>query len=123
MLTFWKFEEVPVDAGLNYLPQKIGPVYKVADELLTIPAMRPFFSEKIMDGFVTLLWNQGCGTYLHLKDETEFGGGVYSIQIQQRVSNRDFFRLYVQAYERLGVVLLRDKDFVDLNTFKRLSKT
>jgi hypothetical protein len=121
MLTFWKFKEVPVGLQFDHLPQKIGPVHRVADELLTIPAMRPFFSEKIMDGFVTLLWNQGSGTYLYLKDEIEFGGGVYSIQIQQRVSNRDFFRLYVQAYERLGVVLLKDKDFVDLKNFKKLS--
>lgn len=118
MLTFWKLNELPAVTEVRVVPQRIGPVHKVADELLTIPAMRPFFSEKIMDGFVTLLWNQGSGTYLYLKDETEFGGGVYSIQINQRVSDRDFFRLYVQTYERLGVVLLQDKDFIDLRTFK-----
>lgn len=118
MQTFWKFDEVPA-ADLEVHPRKMGPVYKVADELLTIPAMRPFFSEKVIDGYVTLLWNQGPGSYLYIKDEIEFGGGVYSIQVQQRVSNRDFFRLYVMAYERLGVTLLQGSNFIDLNSYKR----
>lgn len=123
MMTFWKFDDVPDSMDIKVLPQRLGSLHKVADELLTIPCMRPFFSDKIMDGFATFLWNQGMGTYLYLKDEIEFGGGVYSIQIQQRVSDRDFFRLYVQTHERLGVMLLKDEQVIDLRKFKgRMSR-
>lgn len=118
--TFWKVESI-----ISEYPaiSPMGATTKVTKELLHIPKMRIFMSDMTFRGYETLLWEFECGVLLHFKDEPEFGrGGVFSIQVegQDRIGSPDFFRLYVQASELLGVTLMMDgKGFVSTRDFRR----
>jgi hypothetical protein len=121
--TFWKTEEdVSAKPLSKYKLLPIGPTTTVSKTILSIPKMHVFFSDKTFDGYVTLLWEVDQGLVLNFKDEPEFGeGGAFSILIadRDRVNDYDFFRLYVQLFERLGLYLLEEKQFIPPRDFKR----
>lgn len=116
--TFWKPTEVgPV--RVNVLP--LGPSSQVASRILDIPRMHVFLSSLTLHGYLSFLWDVGHGVTVAFRDEPEFGrGGVFSIMVmdKHRVQPRDFYRLYVQVSEQLGVVLLEDDSFVEVSQFK-----
>lgn len=116
--TFWKPAEVgPV--RVNILP--LGSSSEVASKILDIPRMHVFLSSLTFRGYLSFLWSVGNGLTVAFRDEPEFGnGGVFSIMVmdKHRVTSRDFYRLYVQVSEQLGVVLLEDDNFIEVKQFK-----
>lgn len=117
--TLWKTEIVEA-FSVKILP--LGKPKAVTRFMLQIPKMHVFMSDKTFDGYLSLLWYVEDGVVLNYKEEPEFGkGGVYSILIQDRtrVSDKNFFRLYVQMFELFGAVLLEDEKFVSVKQFRK----
>lgn len=98
----------------------LGPVNEVCQVLLTIPKTFACF-DAVDQRCISLLWAVDQGVILSFKTEEEFGpGGVFSILAKSRVSEKAFFRLYVQVYERFGTILLDDSgNFIEIKAFKK----
>lgn len=119
--TFWKPEEIPT-SGFECRLEPIGHPQIVVNMLLSISGMRPAFTTMIDQGFLTCQWRQ---VFLNMREEPELGpGGVFSIVVdgRDRVGMMDFYLLYLQAHELLGVILLEEEEFVTPKEFKRRTK-
>ena len=120
MLTFWKPEELPRLGRMEVRVEPLGPCVEVINKLLSIPRSRPYLSQRILDGYVAILWNVGHGLVLDFKSEPELGKDeVYSFLVDRNmVEERDFFRYYILLYEMFGVVLLDESGFVTVKEYK-----
>lgn len=119
MTTFWKPELID-DVSVKVLP--IGPAQTVSSLLMDIPRMHVALSALTFHGYLSFLWNVGNGVTLAMREEPELGkGGVFSILVvdKHRISNEEMYRLYVQVFELLGVVLLDDGSFIDVRQFRK----
>lgn len=117
--TLWKPESKPTDVEVRIEP--IGHPQVILHMLLSINGMRPAITPMIMLGYYSLAWK---GVTLNMREEPEFGdGGVFSIVVggMNLVGKMDFYLLYLQAHELLGVMLLDDDKFVTPMEFKKRS--
>ena len=98
----------------------LGSVQEVCQSLLTIPQTFACF-DLVDQQKITLLWAIDQGVMLSFKEEMEFGpGGVFSIIAASRVSEKAFFKLYVQIHERFDAILLDDSgSFVEVKAFRK----
>jgi hypothetical protein len=121
MLTFWKPEELPRLGSMEVRVEPLGSCVEVINKLLSIPRSRPYFSQRILDGYVAILWNVNHGLVLDFKSEPELGKDeVYSLLVDRKmVEEKEFLRYYILLYEMFGVVLLGDGGFVTVNEYKR----
>lgn len=120
MLTFWKPEELPRLGSMEVRVEPLGPCVEVVNKLLSIPRSRPYFSQRILDGYVAILWNVGHGLVLDFKSEPELGKDeVYSLLVDRKmVEERDFWRYYVLVSELFGVTLLDNHGFVTVKEYR-----
>lgn len=114
--TLWKPEIVPPPAEFNCNIEPIGHPQVVVSMLLSINGMRPSV-ERAFHGYVGCQWKD---VMLLMREEPEFGpGGVFSIMVEGTTRTMDFYLLYVQAHELLGVVLLDGDEFLTTRELRR----
>jgi len=120
MLTFWKPEELPRLGSMEVRVEPLGSCVEVINKLLSIPRSRPYFSQRILDGYVAILWNVNHGLVLDFKSEPELGKDeVYSLLVDRKmVEEKEFFRYYVLIHELFGVTLLDNHRFVTVKEYK-----
>lgn len=118
MTTLWKPERLPSVDEFDCRLEPIGHPVVVLNMLMSISGMRPCF-DLAGRGYVACQWKD---VVLGMKEEPEYGpGGVFSIVVQgrDRVKGMDFYLLYLQAHELLGVWLLEEDRFITPRELRR----
>lgn len=119
MITFLKTDAAPAPChGISIPP--LLPMGSVDDVVLMIGSIPMMVTIGKDPRITSMFWAVEGGVSMTIREDLEFGSpDVYCIKASRSVSDKAFFRLYVQVHELLGAFLLEDRNFLSVKDFRR----